>query len=169
MEITLSSSRECHSAGPPTRNRYLTASDLDILTYILNANGYAPGMADLSPDDLLQVMFVGKSGPQPVPDGALILTVGCLSPTAGGGWLLLSAAEPVRTRTELSTPADVKSSSEKNLGTLTFWLAELDAVPDFMPDANPGHKIQAKGYLVRQPNAERISLSSMVMVNPTCP
>ena len=142
---------------------------LDILTYILSANGYAPGTAELSPDDLLKVTFVGRNGPQPVPDGALILTVGCLSQTGDGGWVLLSAAEPVRTRTELSSLADVKSSSEKAPGSLTFRLAELDAVPDFMPDAHKGHKIQVKGYLVRQLNAERISLSSMVMVNPTCP
>jgi len=42
------------------------------------------------------------------------------------------------------------------LGTLIFRLADLDAVPDFAPDSHKGHKMQAKGYLVRQPGAERI-------------
>ena len=31
-----------------------------------------------------------------------------------------------------------------------------------------GHKMQAKGYLTRQPGAERISLSSMAMLDSMC-
>jgi len=44
----------------------------------------------------------------------------------------------------------------------------LEAVPDFAPDAHRGHKMQAKGRLVRQPNAERISVSLMEMLDPSC-
>ena len=141
---------------------------LDILTYILKINDYPAGSAGLTPDLLPNVMFVGKNGPQPVPDGALVITVGCLSQTGAGTWILQSATEPSRTRTETSTPAEIKTSSQKSLGTLTFRLAELDAVPDFTPDVHKGHKMQAKGYLVRQPNAERISMSSMEMLNSDC-
>src|SRR6185369_14533326 len=39
---------------------------LDIVTHILKTNGYPAGQADLSPDLLSKVMFVGKTGPQPV-------------------------------------------------------------------------------------------------------
>jgi mono/diheme cytochrome c family protein len=141
---------------------------LDIVTYILQGNGYPAGAAELAPDTLSRIMFVGKDGPRPVPDGALVVTVGCLSRRDDGGWVLLNAAEPARTRSEVSTPDEMKTSSEKSLGALTFRLAELDAVPDFTPEMHLGHKIQAKGYLVRQPNAERISLSSMLMLDATC-
>jgi mono/diheme cytochrome c family protein len=142
--------------------------NVDILTYILKMNGYPAGAAELATGLLPSVMFVGKNGPQPVPDGALVVTVGCLSQADNGTWILLKATEPARSRTEASTPAETKISSQRRLGTQTFRLAELDAVPDFAPDAHKGHKMQAKGYLVRQPNAERISLSSMDMLGETC-
>jgi mono/diheme cytochrome c family protein len=141
---------------------------LDILTYILRVNGYPSGPTELTATVLENVMFVGTNGPQPVPDGSLVITVGCLSQTGNGGWVLLNATEPARTRTEISTSEEMKVSSQKSPGSLTFRLAELDAVPDFAPDSHKGHKMQAKGYLVRQPNAERISLSSIEMLDSMC-
>lgn len=142
---------------------------LGILTYILSVNGYRAGAGELTSDLIGEVMFVGKNGPQPVPDGSLVLTVGCLSPGRDGVWMLANATEPARTRNETtSTPAELAASSAKKLGALVFRLADLEAVPDFIPAAHIGHKMQAKGYLVRQPNAERISLSSMVLLGSTC-
>jgi mono/diheme cytochrome c family protein len=158
---------------PPGRAAAATAIPdndyLDIVTYILKGNDYPAGAADLVPGLISTVMFVGKSGPRPVPDGALVVTVGCLSQNSNGVWVLLRATEPARTRSETSTPAEMKISSEKNLGLLVFRLAELDAVANFDPGPHKGHKMEAKGYLVRQPNAERISLSSMEMLDSSCP
>jgi hypothetical protein len=132
-------------------------------------NGYRSGPVELSSNVIASVMLVGKNGPQPVPDGALVVTVGCLSEVRSGVWNLIRASEPARTRTSTtSTPAELRFSSERGLGTLTFRLTDLEAVPDFSPDAHSGHKVQAKGYLVRQPNAERISLSSIEMLDEKC-
>jgi mono/diheme cytochrome c family protein len=153
----------------PTAKPIPDSDYLDILTYILKVNGYPTGPAELTPGVLGNVMLVGKNGPKPVPDGSFVITVGCLSQTSDGIWILLTATEPVRTPTETTTiPAELTTSSQKSLGTLTFRLADLEAVPDFAPAAHKGHKMQAKGYLVRQPNAERISLSSMEMLDSTC-
>ena len=162
--------RERMPLGREGNARSIPDSDyLDILTYILKVNGYRAGASELTPGLLESVMLVGKNGPQPVPDGSLVITVGCLSQARDDLWILSNATEPARTRTSASsTPAELKISSQKSLGTLTFRLADLEAVPDFAPDAHRGHKIQAKGYLVRQPNAERISLSSMEMLDSTC-
>ena len=114
-------------------------------------------------------MLVAMNGPQPVPDGSHVVTVGCLSQAGDGLWVLSNATEPVRTPTEsASTPADLKTSLLKKLGTLAFRLADLEAVPDFSPSAHNGHKMQVKGFLTRQPNAERISLSSMEMLDSSC-
>ena len=142
---------------------------LDILTHILKTNGYRTGANDLTPDLVGKIMLVGKNGPQPVPDGSLIITVGCLSQSRDGVWVLFSATEPARTRNSTRTsPAELNVSSQKRPGTLIFRLTDLEAVPDFAPDAHKGHKMQAKGYLTRQPNAERISLSSMEMLSAAC-
>ena len=80
---------------------------LDILTHILNVNGYRSGPNELTPDLLGSVTLVGKNGPQPVPDGALVSTAGCLSQARDGIWVLFNATEPARTRQSItSTPAE---------------------------------------------------------------
>jgi S-disulfanyl-L-cysteine oxidoreductase SoxD len=143
------------NAKPIPDNEYL-----DMLTYILKVNGYPSGANELTPRLLEGVMFVGKNGPQPVPDGALVVVAGCLSEAREDVWILSSATEPVRSRT--------LSESEKRPGNLTFRLADLEAVPEFEFAAHRGQRVQAKGYLVRQPNAERISLTAIEMLDPRC-
>jgi mono/diheme cytochrome c family protein len=148
------------NAKPIPDNEYL-----DILTYILKVNGYRAGESELTRGLLGNVVLVGMNGRQPVPDGAHVVTVGCLVQAVDGGWGLSNATEPARTPTENnSTPA----SFEKKLGSLTFRLADLEAVPDFSPPVHQGHKILVKGFLTRQPNAERISLTSMEMLDSGC-
>jgi mono/diheme cytochrome c family protein len=162
--------RERMPLGRAPGARSLPDADyLDILTYILKMNGYGTGPDELTPSLIGNILFVGKNGRAPVPDGALVITVGCLSQASTGTWMLSRATEPARTRAEsTTTPTELKASLERTLGTLTFRLADLEAVPDFAPDAHNGQKMQAKGYLVRQPNAERISLSAMEMIDSKC-
>ena len=136
---------------------------------ILNVNGYRSGPGDLTADLIGKVVLIGKNGPQPVPDGSLVITVGCLSQNRDGVWLLFNATEPARTRrSTASTPAELTASSQRPLGSLIFRLADLEAVPNFTPDSHRGHKMQAKGYVVRQPRAERINLSSVEMLSTEC-
>ena len=55
------------------------------------------------------------------------------------------------------------------LGTQTFALqnfANIDFA--FKPDPFKGHKVQAKGVLIRQSAGERISLTSLETLAPTC-
>jgi len=136
---------------------------LDILTYVLKINGYQAGVSELTPGLLGSVMLVGMNGPQPVPDGSHVVTAGCLSQAGDGLWILSDASEPARTPIE-----NTSSSLQRNLGSLTFRLADLEAVPDFSPPAHIGHKVQVTGFLPRQPNAERISLTSMRMLDSGC-
>ena len=136
---------------------------LDILTYVLKVNGYQAGESELTSGLLGSVMLVGMNGPQPVPDGSHVVTAGCLSQAGDGLWILSDASEPARTPTE-----NTSSSLQRNLGRLTFRLADLEAVPDFSPSAHIGHKVQVTGFLIRQPNAERISLTSMKMLDSGC-
>jgi mono/diheme cytochrome c family protein len=156
--------------GRAPNDKRITDSDyLDILTHILDVNGYRAGPNDLTPELVGNVMVVGKNGPQPVPDGSLVAAVGCLSQARDGVWVLFNATEPARTRqSTTSTAAELKASAQKVPGNLILRLVDLEAVPDFEPGVHKGHKMQAKGYLTRQPGAERISLSSMVMLDAVC-
>ncbi len=161
--------RERMPFGRPRNSARISDTEyLDILTYLLKANGYPTGPKDLTMGGIVRVMLVGKNGAQPVPDGALVMTIGCLS-QHDGIWTLSNAVEPVRSRSEsASPPAELQASVEKPLGSRTFRLADLDAVPDFAPENHEGHKMQAKGYLVRQPNSERIHLSAIQMLSDSC-
>ena len=133
---------------PPRRAgdvRIPESSYLEIVTYILQMNGYGSGPNMLAPDLLGRVMVVGKNGARPVPDDALVATVGCLSQTREGLWILDQATEPVRTRSETtSSPEELKASSQKRPGSLSFRLADLEAVPDFRPGAHKGHKCRRR-------------------------
>jgi mono/diheme cytochrome c family protein len=162
--------RERMPFGQPAGSKRISDAEyLDILTYVLKGNGYPSGPAELTRQNAAQVMLVGKNGHQPVPDGSLVVTVGCLN-QHDGRWILSNATEPARTRNDAtSTPAELTASGAKNLGKLTFRLADLDAAPGFTPETHLGHKMQIKGFLVRQPDAERINLSSAEMLDSTCP
>ena len=151
----------------PNLNPISDREYLDLVTFILKSNDFPTGKSDLALEDLKTIRLVGKNGPEPVPDGALVITVGCLSQT-DGRWILSDAAEPERTRSELSTAADITASTAQTLGRQVFRLMDLDAVPDFKPEDHKGHKMQAKGYIVRQADANRISLSSMVVLDSVC-
>lgn len=159
---------------PPARRQVESASIpnaeyIDIVSYILLMNGYRAGTNELTPDAADAVLLVGKNGPQPLPDGAQIVTVGCLTTGFSGGWILSNAAEPVRGRKETaSSPSELAVSAKRNLGSLTFRLTDMEAVPDFDPETHRGNKVEAKGYLVRQPNAERISLTAMETLAVKC-
>ena len=142
---------------------------LDMVAHVLKVNGYPGGAGELTADSVKDVVLIGKDGPRPVPDGSLIMTVGCLSQAPNGAWILFNATEPARNRRPNdSVPSERAASSQKPAGRLIFRLADLEAVPDFSPAANKGRKIQAKGYIVRQPNAERINLTSMEMLDSSC-
>ncbi len=162
--------RERMPFGKPAGSKQIPDAEyLDILTYILKVNGYRFGNSELTAGLLANVMLVGMDGPKPVPDGSHVVTVGCLSAAGEDAWIVSSAIEPARGRQEtVSRPAQLKSSSEKKLGTLTFRLTDLEAVPDFSPSEHRGHKMLVKGFLVRQPNAERISLTSIEMLDTNC-
>ena len=155
---------------PPRNGNAMPEHDyLDLVTYLLKMNGYATGGSELTSDGLASVLLVGKNGPRPVPDGSLIMTAGCLSQTPNGAWILFNATEPVRSRTETaSTPSELRTSAEKSRGALMFRLEDLEAIPDFAPDSHKGHKMHVKGFLTRQPNAERISLLSVEMLDSAC-
>lgn len=157
---------------PPGRSaaQPIPQSDyVDILAFMLEANDYDSGATELTAEALTEVMLVGAEGPQPVPDGSLVLSVGCLTQTSGGSWLLTQATAPRRTRVSTATTAvELARSQAARAGTLSFRLTTLGAVPDFAPAEHINQRILAKGYLVRQPNAERIGVSAVEVLDPTC-
>jgi len=143
---------------------------LDLLAYLLQTNGNPAGPVELTTASLPTTLLVGRDGPKPLPTNALVRLVGCLTPGAGNTWTVARAAEPERTREgEQTTPEELKSAAAKPLGAKTFRLQNLTELqPAINPEGWKGHKVQAKGVLIRQTNNDRINVISLMTVAPDC-
>jgi S-disulfanyl-L-cysteine oxidoreductase SoxD len=140
------------------------AAYLDIVSYMLQVNAFPAGTTELDGTAIAAVRIEGRNGPEPVPNFALVQVVGCLAERAGE-WMLADAGEPVRTKDpEPSAGDELKRSGAASLGTGTFRL--LNVYP--RPDAYKGHRIEAKGFLIRNPAGNRINATSVQSLAPTC-
>ena len=144
---------------------------LDVLTFILQFNGYPAGERELTADQLKAVQFVDKVGPQPLPNLALVRVVGCLTPGEKGAWTLTATTKPARDSAGRSTtPEELRASADAALGTGAFQLQNLEDLPGApAPQSYSGHKVQAKGALVRGRAGERITVTSLESVASSCP
>jgi hypothetical protein len=143
---------------------------LDIVAYILQANGFPSGERDLSLSELRGIRIQGKDGPAPLSNFSMIQIVGCLTQFTPGVWQLSMASDPVRIR-ELTPPTDdeLSASAAEPLGVREFDLQNIGYVGrDFSPLRHQGHKMQARGILIRQPPSVRIDIRSLVEVSPSC-
>ncbi len=68
---------------------------VDILAYILQANGFPAGSVELTTASIPNVVLVGKDGPKPLPDESTAITVGCFNGN-GDAWILTRAVPPGR-------------------------------------------------------------------------
>ena len=143
---------------------------IDILAYILKVSEYPSGSRELTKDVVGSIQLVGKDGPKPLATNALVQVVGCFTPGAGNSWILDKSSDPVRTRNaEEVTAEERKASADKALGSARFRLQNLpDFRANFMPDAYRGHKVVAKGSLIRQTNNDRIYVLALEMVADAC-
>ena len=79
--------------------------------------------------------------------------------------MLTRVTEPVRTRDSASsTPEELSTLVALEPGPHTFEL--LNPYPS--PDDHEGHRVEVKGLLIRLTQPERINVSSVATVAPTC-
>src|SRR6516162_7635118 len=99
----------------------------DIISYILQNNEMPAGSDELKPESIATIDVVGKDGPQPVPNFAAVLSVGCLVQSADKRWMLTNATEPIRTRDAFNKmEKELAASSQRSLGEMTFRLADAE-------------------------------------------
>lgn len=138
---------------------------LDSVAYLLQVNGFPAGAAELTVAGAADVRIEAEDGPGDVPSFALVSAVGCLERGDGADWVLARATRAVRTTDPSdSSPEALAALAGRPLGTRTF---ELMAVyPD--PAAHAGHVMEAKGFLIRSPDGDRINVSALGMVADAC-
>ena len=103
-------------------------------------------------------------GPPPADGAQLVEVVGCLS-QKGSTWILANATDPAPATTTFTTPEAIKAAGEKPLGTQEYRL--LGANP-FSPEAHKGHKMAARGLLIKSGSESRINLTSFQMLAAAC-
>ena len=143
------------------------ASYLDLLAFLLQANGYKSGTADLNAAVLDSTQLVGKDGPKPLPTNAVVLAAGCFTPADKDTGMLTKVGTLSRTRTaDATTPEELKRSAAMPPGDRQFRLQNLS---DFKLESLKGNKVQVKGVLIRQGNNDRINVTAMDSLGPSCP
>lgn len=142
---------------------------VDIITYIFKSNAFPAGAGDLGVDSLDQVQILGKNGAQPPPQYALVLSVGCMRyrPIS---WMLSSATSPVRaTMPDVAAREEIASARNVDLGFRDYRLADFGYLGrNFSPESLEDYRILVKGYIIRQPEFERISVTSVTDIAADC-
>jgi S-disulfanyl-L-cysteine oxidoreductase SoxD len=141
------------------------AAYADIVAYMLQANAFPAGSSDFAAAATGPIRIEGRDGPAPVPDFALVRVVGCLTQGPGMSWTLADASEPIRTKDPaVSTDDEPKQSQGPGTGAQAFRL--LNVFP--APDPYLGHRVEAKGFLIRDPGGNRINVTSVRTLAPRC-
>jgi mono/diheme cytochrome c family protein len=154
---------------PPNFGTTLTEeAKLDVITYILQSNGFPAGSAELKidQDNLDSVQIVRKGTGTTLPNFSLVQVVGCLAPGGNNDvWLLTNTSEPVVTKDQPSTPDELKLAESRPSGKETY---RLVSATKFKSAFQQGQKIEAKGLLYRDPNDSRLNLTSLKPLGSTC-
>jgi hypothetical protein len=143
---------------------------LDITAFILQVNGFPAGKTELTVKVLDGIQIEGVDGPKPVPEFALVKTVGCLV-REGAEWRVERASAPLRTR-EPHDGAAAELKADAGLGgsdVVHFLrLADYD-VERFKMLEQLGHKVEAKGFLILKNGGKTLNLTSVATVAGNCP
>ena len=139
---------------------------VDILSFLLNVNEFPAGARELRLEDLPDIQLLGKDGPQEVPDFSLVRVVGCLVTNAfDGAWRLTNATDLVRTGNPQPAAGEKEAAEKLPLGEDTYSLLVSAA---YKPELAKGHKVEVRGFLIRRPTENRINITSLDPLQPSC-
>ena len=151
---------------------------VDIVAYLLQLNRFPEGPEELEPSALEDIRIIGKNGPAPVASFGLVQVIGCLSKDADGTWLLTESSAPVRSNDpSVSAGQERVAATEAPLGNETFRLLGVEyglldgAHPGEDPptlDASKDHKVEAKGFLIRETDSDQINVTSLRPLTSEC-
>ena len=139
---------------------------VDIVSYILKMNEFPAGERELGVDELQQVQLIGRDGPQQVPNFSLVRVIGCLTANASdGAWMLMRSTDPVRTGNPQPVAGEREAAGAWPLGPRTYRLLVSAA---YSPQRLTGHKVEARGLLIRRPDETRLNITSLETLHPAC-
>jgi len=146
---------------PPNFGTILTdEAKLDVVTFLLRTNGFPTGTEELrvDPDSLENIQILRKGAIQAVSNFSIVRVIGCLNPGPHNTWTLTSAADPVLSRDQASTPEELKRAETLPPGSQSFRLVNVSG---FSPQQHSGNKVDVKGLLYRDDTDARINVTSL--------
>ena len=140
---------------------------LDIVTYILQTNGFPAGSSELvlGGADLAAAQILKKGEQATMQNFSLVQAVGCLVSGPNNTWMLTRTADPLTTRDETPNDGSLVTASTRPLGTKTY---RLISVTPFSPQSHVGQKVEARGLVYTEPGDERINLTSLRATGGSC-
>ena len=131
------------------------ATKLDIVTFILQTNGFPAGQKDLAAADLESIDIVAQGEVPKAQNFARVQIVGCLARGDENRFVLTNASEPVAAAT------DNVSLSVPSPGSGRVLL--LNAAP-FKPETQVGQRVEARGLVYRDERDTLLTVSAMKAV-----
>lgn len=155
---------------PADGARLADVAYVDLLAFLLDANAFPAGARELNAEVMPNIQVQGKNGPAPVPNSTLVDVVGCFARGPKDTWMLTNGTEPARTRSpKQPTESEIAVARGKPLGSRTFQLLDVEYFSNaFHPEAHAGHKVNAKGFLMRTETGIRISVMWVEMLAAYC-
>lgn len=143
------------------------AAAVDVVAHLLHENDFPAGPQELTIDLVNSTLLVGPNGPQPLPSGALIRVVGCLTRNPAGEWVMTRADQPVRVRVGNEiTAAEATAAAGTPSGMQTFALQNVGDGGTALP--GEGQRVLVKGALSQRAGASRIHVTAATSVAATC-
>jgi mono/diheme cytochrome c family protein len=133
------------------------ATKLDIVTFILQNNGFPAANRELAAGDLESIQIVAKGQQPALQNFSRVHVVGCLARGEENGWVLTAASEPaVATDTG---PGAVPPAPGRGRVVL------INA-GQFDPATQVGQRVEARGLLYRDDRETLVALSALIRLGP---
>ena len=131
---------------------------LDIVTFILQTNGFPAADRELALEDLESIDIVAQGEVPKAQNFARVQVVGCLTRAEENRFLLTNASEPVAAASDsASLPVPILGSGRVML---------LNAAP-FKPEGQIGQRVEARGLVYRDERETLLTVSALKAVG-TC-
>jgi mono/diheme cytochrome c family protein len=130
---------------------------LDIVTFILQTNGFPAAGTELAAADLESIQIVAQNEQPAVQNFSRVQVVGCVARAEANGWVLTGASEPALATD--SAPASTPPG--RGSGRVVLINAgQFDAAGQI------GQRVAARGLLYRDDRETLVALSSLIRLGP---
>lgn len=149
---------------PDTAERPAGSEALDLVAYILSANGFPAGAKDLDAENMPRIRIERRGSAGEVPNFSLVAIVGCLAASERREWIVTGTSRPMRTTNpDASTDEELARAATTPRGDDSYRL--LNPYPS--PDKLEGHLVEAKGFLIRGA-VNAVNVTALASVATAC-